>query len=264
MKRLIVLCMVILTVILLAVTGCQLGGGGAPVLPVEGVMEKTIQVNESKTVNGITITLERVELAPFATMFYAFNTPPNYELPQDPKSLPPHLVPHTEAEYSLDGGPVKKAGPSWIRFYDEGIRHIWKDLDPVPKGTKELTFIITRLGDWEGPWEFHVAIGLTIDEIDIYTDAEETISARVGEEFAIALHANPRLGTNWYETHDDNMLALVESTYKPDDETRPGVSGTQYFHFKALNTGRTKIAVTYKHGTTGPVREEKVFNVDIK
>ena len=34
----------------------------------------------------------------------------------------------------------------------------WKHLDPVPKGTEEITFVITKLGDIEGPWEFKMLL----------------------------------------------------------------------------------------------------------
>ena len=233
------------------------------ILPAQGVIEKTIELNESRTVDGITITLNRVELTAAGMKVYAFNTPPDYYLSERPQPPPPEFMKlHAEAEYHLDGSPMKKAEPSGIRFYDEGVRHSWKHLDPVPKGTKELTFIITKLGDWEGPWEFHVPIGLTIEEIDSYTDAGETISTSVGGEFAIALYSNPRLGTNWYETHDEKMLALVESPFVAKDKLQP-VDGTRYFHFKALEAGKTEIALTYQHGTTGPVSEQKVFKIDI-
>jgi hypothetical protein len=52
------------------------------VLPPEGVMEKMIEVNQSQTVNGITITLDRVELTATGMKVYAFSTPPDYNLPQ--------------------------------------------------------------------------------------------------------------------------------------------------------------------------------------
>ncbi len=74
------------------------------VLPQEGVMEKTIEVNQSETVNGITITLERVELTTTGMKVYAFNLPPDYNLPQGPMLPPPQLMSiHAEAEYSIDG-----------------------------------------------------------------------------------------------------------------------------------------------------------------
>jgi hypothetical protein len=39
------------------------------------------------------------------------------------------------------------------------MMHTWDEyLDPVPKNTKELTFRINELGDWEGPWEFRVSL----------------------------------------------------------------------------------------------------------
>ncbi len=128
------------------------------VLPPEGVMEKTIDVNKSQTVGGITITLERVELLATGMKIYAFNTPPDYSLPQGPMLPPPKFMIHADAEYSIDGGDVKQAGPSGIRFLDNGTRHTWDNLDPVPKTANELTFRITKLGDWVGPWEFRVPL----------------------------------------------------------------------------------------------------------
>ena len=232
--------------------------------PAEGAIEKDIQVNESQTVNGIAITLEEVVLSDIVGVkFYAFNTPPDYRLPQDPKSPPPHLVLDAEAEYSLDGGLAIKAGSSYFSFYENGMRHSWKHLDPVPKGTKEIIFTITRLGDWEGPWEFRVPIGLTLDDIDIYTDAEETISASVGDEFAISLFENPHLGLTWHENYDEKMLSLVEDPFIPKDKLAP-VAGTRYFHFKALKKGKTEVTVTYQHLLDSPVSDQKVFKVDIK
>jgi len=100
-------------------------------------------------------------------------------------------------------------------------------------------------------------------KIEVHTDADKTIGANVGEEFAIALAANPRLGTNWYETYDENMLALVESEFVADTPLTP-VAGTKWFLFKALKSGKTEITLTYKHGDSGPVRDQKVFRVDVK
>jgi hypothetical protein len=130
------------------------------VLPPEGVMEKTIEVNQSKTVNGITITLERVELTATGMKVYAFNTPPDYNLPQGPMLAPPQFMAlHAFAEYSTDGGVMKQTFPSGIRFLENGMEHTWDEyLDPVPKNAKQLTFRITELGDWQGPWEFEIPL----------------------------------------------------------------------------------------------------------
>ncbi|MDD5037768.1 MAG: hypothetical protein PHN78_00380 [Dehalococcoidales bacterium] len=130
------------------------------VLPPEGVMEKTIEVNQSETVNGITITLERVELTATGMKVYAFNIPPDYNLPQGPMLAPPQfMVLHADAEYSVDGGVIKETFPSGIRFLENGMQHTWGEyLDPVPQNSRELTFRITKLGDWEGPWEFVIPL----------------------------------------------------------------------------------------------------------
>jgi hypothetical protein len=128
------------------------------ILPEEGVIERTIEVNESKTVNGITFTLERVELTATEARFYAFNTPSDYDLPQGPDLPPAPLMLFADAEYRLDYGRVIEAGLSGIRFLDNGMIHSWDRLDPVPQGTRELTFIITSLGEWDGHWEFKIPL----------------------------------------------------------------------------------------------------------
>ena len=127
-------------------------------LPPEGLIEKTIEVNESQTVNDITITLERVELSTSAVTFYAVCVPPDYTPPENPLLLPLHLVKPAWAEYRLDDSAVKNAGKSGGLHLKDGIRYTWGKLDPVPNGTKKLTFTIVQVGRWEGPWEFHVSL----------------------------------------------------------------------------------------------------------
>ena len=66
------------------------------------------------------------------------------------------------AEYVFDDT-VKDARGANTKYADDGIELRWgregSYRDPIPSDTKELTFIITRLGDdWEGPWEFKVPL----------------------------------------------------------------------------------------------------------
>ena len=125
----------------------------------EGVMEKTIDVNKALTINDITFTLERIELTATGMKVYAFNTPPGYSLPPGQPGPAPSLWLHAEAEYSFDGGSFKQAFPSGIRFLENGLQHTWGEyLDPAPKNAESLTFRITKLGDWEGPWEFKIPL----------------------------------------------------------------------------------------------------------
>ena len=122
------------------------------------------------TVNGVAITLERLELTASGAAFYAFHVPPDskqFEQPVAPgteqspglEPAPPWMMKlHAYAEYSLDGGPAKVADWSGLGFREDRLSLSWIMLDPVPKGTKELIFILTKLGDWEGPWEFVVSL----------------------------------------------------------------------------------------------------------
>ena len=123
-------------------------------------MEATLQQGaiEEVTVHGITITLERVELSTSEARFYAFNVPPDYSLPQGPELPPPSLMKLlAHARYSIDGSPMIDAGPSEIHFLDDRMQHVWS-LDPMPEDATEVTFVITRLGDWDGPWEFVISL----------------------------------------------------------------------------------------------------------
>jgi hypothetical protein len=90
--------------------------------------KKIIEVNQSQTVNGITITLERVELSAMGARFYAFTIPSGYSLPEQPlPAIPP--LPHpppaemvaVHAEYTVDGV-TKDAGRSGIGAHGNGIR----------------------------------------------------------------------------------------------------------------------------------------------
>jgi hypothetical protein len=145
----------------------QLSGGGSTrgiikvvVLPPGGAIEKTVTVvNLSQTVNGITFTFERVELSDAGMKVYAFNTPPDYSLPQGPELAPPQFMAlHASASYTVDGGTANSAGISGIQFLDNGMRHVWSIDLPVVQGSKELEFTISNLGDWHGPWRFAVPL----------------------------------------------------------------------------------------------------------
>ena len=127
----------------------------------QGAMEKVIEVNQSQTVNDLTITLERVELSATGATFYAFTIPSDYSLPQpEGPPLPPPMVP-VHAQYTVDGV-TKDAGYSSVGAQGSGIRLVWgyheACLDPVPSDARELTFTITRFGDLSGPCEFSIPL----------------------------------------------------------------------------------------------------------
>jgi len=127
----------------------------------QGAVEKTIDLNQEQTVNGITVTLERIELMVDGARFSAFFIPPAYTPPPAGPGLPPAPVVTARAEYSFSGV-TRNAGTAGFSTKDSGMRLVWgigmHKLDPVPSDATELVFTITQLNDWQGPWEFKVPL----------------------------------------------------------------------------------------------------------
>ncbi len=106
-----------------------------------------------------------------------------------------------------------------------------------------------------------------IGEVKTHTDSGQAISIGVNQEFVIALGSNPTTGYRWQESHDENMLKLMESKYELGKEAKPGVvgaGGVEYFRFKALLVGKTEITLVYKRPWEAESLDQKVFIVNIK
>ncbi len=106
-----------------------------------------------------------------------------------------------------------------------------------------------------------------VGEIKTYTDSGQTISIGANQEFVIALGSNPTTGYSWQESHDDNMLKLVESKYETGKEAKQGVvgaGGVELSRFKTLKTGKTEITLVYKRPWEAEVLDQKVFTVNIE
>jgi hypothetical protein len=141
------------------------GGGSILVRYPQGAMEKDIAVDQSRTVNGVTVTLERAEFTAEGSGFYAFTTtsldhqqsptvgPDSYPSPEP--LLPEPVIAH--AEYTVDGV-TKDAGYASFGSRDDGLELSWKRLDPIPSDAEELTFTITQLGHYDGPWKFDISL----------------------------------------------------------------------------------------------------------
>ncbi len=140
----------------------------------QGAMERVIDLNQSQTATGlplkidnelklvdIVVTLKQVVLTQEGVSFFVLLTSPAYPLPGD-EDVWWRMALDEHAEYVFDGT-VKDARGANTRYTEDGIELRWgregSYRDPIPSDTKELTFIITRLGDdWEGPWEFKIPL----------------------------------------------------------------------------------------------------------
>ncbi len=108
-----------------------------------------------------------------------------------------------------------------------------------------------------------------VGEVKTYTDSGQTIDISVNQEFVIALGSNPTTGYSWQESHNENILELVEKIYKPGKEAKQGLvgaGGVEYFRFKTLKTGETEITLVYKRQWEEPTPQDitKVFTINIR
>jgi hypothetical protein len=112
-------------------------------------------------VNGVSVTLKTLELTDKGVTVNAFYTPPGYTFPIPPgREAIDQFEGMPFAEYSIDSV-SKPASPGGIHFYPDGIGLIWSEssaLNPIPADAKELTFTISNIGNWTGPWQFKIPL----------------------------------------------------------------------------------------------------------
>ena len=132
---------------------------------------KTIDLNQSINVTGLGIqagnsnnmslvfTLKQVEMTAKGTSFFVVVTSPESPAPNY-EDVEWQLTP-VFAQFVADGT-VHDARASNTISKPTGIELRWGAngyyLDPVPVGTKELTFRITKMGQRTGPWEFKIPL----------------------------------------------------------------------------------------------------------
>ena len=110
--------------------------------------DRTINVNQSLTDSGITVTINNVTLFKNGGLQVLATIPlPSY-YPSGANSDY-----RAAAYYSIDSGWVNDAGLSQM----SGTNHIWQLPITISQDNYELIFIITRIGTYEGYWEFNIS-----------------------------------------------------------------------------------------------------------
>jgi inhibitor of cysteine peptidase len=87
----------------------------------------------------------------------------------------------------------------------------------------------------------------------------DDISVQQGDEFVIALPANPTTGYAW--TAADNPDVMYESSHQVQGGSRPGAPGTQELSFRAVHTGQSTLDLAYSRSFepgVPPVKTAKV------
>ncbi|MFN8532970.1 MAG: protease inhibitor I42 family protein [Dehalococcoidia bacterium] len=102
----------------------------------------------------------------------------------------------------------------------------------------------------------------------VFTDPNQGIVVRSGQQFSIALDSNPTTGYSWQlsPTPDPSVVVLVTSRYQPPASSRPGAGGVELLTFQAIGPGTTTISLGYARPweqNTPPVRTAR-FSVTVQ
>lgn len=89
----------------------------------------------------------------------------------------------------------------------------------------------------------------------------------LGQEFTLALEANPTTGYCWEADYDAHFLQLKEQNFEPLTPKGPGSArplgspGKAVFTFIPIKTGQTTITVIYHRTWEKTPAQEEVFTV---
>jgi predicted secreted protein len=91
----------------------------------------------------------------------------------------------------------------------------------------------------------------------------DSISVGTGDEFVIALVADPSTGYTW-AAGDNPNVTLVGSKQVDSDVGRPGARGTQQLRFRATKKGRSTLQLAYAQQFQGGVPPARIAKFPLK
>ena len=95
-----------------------------------------------------------------------------------------------------------------------------------------------------------------------YTRQKCDVTATVGEEFIIALEANPTTGHRWEPEYDTSLVRLVNREFSSAG-TGIGSAGSECFRWLALAKGIAPLRFIYKRQWETAGADEAAFRVSI-
>lgn len=136
----------------------------------QGAIDKTVTVEQAKALqDGSKIVLKDLALSPFGAKAHVLFYPTDYIGPAIDRERIFFGPAFTVARYQIDNGPLKSMSAQQLavsNFQREVIGLDFDFIDPIPRGTKSLTFIIdkikwketSRQREFIGPFEFRVEL----------------------------------------------------------------------------------------------------------
>lgn len=97
----------------------------------------------------------------------------------------------------------------------------------------------------------------------VNTNPDKIIRVKVGDEFTIALKANPTTGYDWECASIYEWIQPLDKVYEADNTGLVGSGGTDIFRFKAHGQGKTALDFVYKRSWETTPLEQKSFTVEV-
>jgi hypothetical protein len=119
---------------------------------------RILNINQSQSVNGLTINVQKVELDNGISVTAFISPPPDYVLLPGTPVLSSTKNFKASAGYSIDGSWIRDIGLSSVEYFAEAMIHTWYIPEPVSQSAAEMTFIVNAVGSVTGPWWFNVSL----------------------------------------------------------------------------------------------------------
>lgn len=105
-----------------------------------------------------------------------------------------------------------------------------------------------------------------INTVQLYMqDNGSSIKAQIETTIYILLPGNATTGYTWAISHiDENIVECVQSGFNNANAAAPGSASQQYFTFKPVKKGNSKIALKYFRSWQGDSSVTRTFEINIE